>query len=104
MTSGKITRDPKPWLNNSSQRVVRKAEGDRYDDQYRPRAEFDNDDPIIASFRGLYQAATWEIRAKAARHYLASVRDMGIALGLSAVQAHHSRRVLTLIANIYDKE
>lgn len=35
--------DPLPWLNTSTQRVQRKAQGDRYDDMFKPREGYSQD-------------------------------------------------------------
>lgn len=97
MTSGKIHRDPDPWVFPDGLRWDFPV-FDNVELPYEPRPEYDNHDPIIASFRMLYARATPEIRANAAVHYLASVRDMGIALGMTEKQRDHARRILRRVA------
>lgn len=110
MTSGLITRDPEPYIVpmhhyvGDSYTVAYRSMSPTHDSEYAPRPEFDNHDPIIASFRGLYGRATPAIRANAAVHYLASVRDMGIAIGMSKEQRDHSRRILRLLAGDLAKD
>ena len=107
MTSGKHHRDPEPYIIDTGWLVIRSAHAPTLpvvSYERRPRAEFDNHDQIIASFRAMYAAAPPALKANAARHYLASVRDMGIAMGISEERRDHANRVLTKLANVYKED
>jgi hypothetical protein len=105
MTSGTHHRDPEPLVGveTGKRYAVPFSAGRAGEAAFeRPRPEFDNHDAIISSFRALYEQAPPAHKANAARHYLASVRDMGIAMGISEERREHARRVLTKIVNTFE--
>jgi len=51
----------------------------------------------------MYGETTPARRRLAAVHYLGSVRDMGIAMGLSPRQREHARRVLSLLVRVTEE-
>lgn len=60
-TSGKTTRDPKPWLSTATSPDLRASEYLDDDWAFRPRPEYDNHNPILVGYRANPDIDLWDI-------------------------------------------